>query len=224
VPEDHQLHDLDSVLDPLVSRVLRDWAAEHGLTLQLDRPLTNGLSGAQVVAVIERSAGRMPRKLIVKVCSDDDPGSRREPGRHATAMRDAPGFASRHLIGVAHDPVPLGDGRWLAFQYVAGGSLTEMRPLSALIDATARLDRNGGLTCTPGDLAAACRYVVGSVLRDWNDDATAEDVGADTFLRWHLERRHEPGGSLHEWATQNAPGLLTPAGDDQHSRRGPPTR
>jgi Ternary complex associated domain 9 len=207
LPQDFVSHDVSVALDERAARALRGWAVEHGVTLRLDRQLTAGQTEAQVLALIETADGRSAQKLILKVCSDDSDG-RREPGRHADALRvSPPGFARRHLIEMAHDPIPVGDGRWLAFQRVAGNGLTDMRPLSIVLDGAANL-RTGGASYGPQELTEACRSIVKSVLREWNPNAKVDVVPATTFLSWQMEQRLEPGGSLYKWAKATDPGLL----------------
>ncbi|MFI2506602.1 FxSxx-COOH system tetratricopeptide repeat protein [Streptomyces sp. NPDC018972] len=197
---------LPRVRDPGARRALEEWLAGTGTVLSYAGWEDAGNSGAQVFAAYaqRRHGGRLTdaRKLVVKVLPPR-PASVREPQRHARAEElSTPYFVERFLARrlPGYAPVPLGDNGWIMFQEIAGGSLTDHRPLSALMES--------GTVSGPA-IAALCGRVVESVLNEWNTPQTLRfhrGTVADV-LTGLLGPRIEEGGTLHTWARHD-PGLL----------------
>ncbi|MGW4907121.1 FxSxx-COOH system tetratricopeptide repeat protein [Streptomyces sp. NPDC004270] len=194
------------VRDPDARRTLDAWLARTGTVLSYAGWEDAGNSGAQVFAVYaqRRHEGRDTdaRKLVVKVLPPRAQ-SVREPQRHARAEElSTPYFVERRLARQLPDypPQPLGDNGWIMFQEIAGGSLTDYRSLSALMES----DTLGGPV-----IAALCGQVVESVLNEWNTPQTLRfrQGTASDVLTGLLGPRIEEGGTLHTWARHD-PGLL----------------
>ncbi|MFJ9352022.1 FxSxx-COOH system tetratricopeptide repeat protein [Streptomyces sp. NPDC101237] len=194
------------IRDPKARRALEQWLARTGTVLSYAGWEDAGNSGAQVLAVYaqRRDGGRHTdaRKLVLKVLP---PRAQtvREPQRHARAEElSTPYFVERRLTRLLPDypALPLGDNGWIMFQEIAGGSLTDHRPLSALLES----ESLGG-----PEAAALCRQVVESVLNEWNTPQTLSfhRGTASEVLTGLLGPRIEPGGTLHTWAAHD-PGLL----------------
>lgn len=194
------------VRDPEARRTLEAWLARTGTVLSYAGWEDAGNSGAQVFAVYarRRHEGRLTdaRKLVVKVLPPRA-SSVREPQRHARAEElSTPYFVERRLARQLPDypPQPLGGNGWIMFQEIAGGSLTDYRSLSALMES----ETVGGPA-----IAALCGRVVESVLNEWN---TPQTLGfhrgtVSDVLTGLLGPRIEEGGTLHTWARHD-PGLL----------------
>ncbi len=204
---------LRAELDPPAAHALAAWCSQTEISLRLARRLTGGRSAALVAAVLEQSPGGA-RQLIMKL--DRAPGSADEPepgefAQHERALRDAPDFAGRHLTRPVHQPVPIGDGRWFAFQRVAGGSLRDPITLHTLLDAVlhpprpsrAAAGRDAGprpLFPSPRpaaeDFAAASGTIIRSVLDGWVGRAQLPSMDVPDILRHQLGHRLAPGGAL----------------------------
>ena len=127
--------DLEASFDQETARALRVWAGSVNRRVSVpSRPWSGaGHSGALLAAVTlgpaDTSAPGAVQKLIVKVCPAGL--SADETRRHQAAWDSAPQFAKRHLVRQPYPPYPIGDGRSLMFQEIAG-SLEEVTPLSLL--------------------------------------------------------------------------------------------
>ncbi|KUL40538.1 hypothetical protein [Actinoplanes awajinensis] len=125
---------LAEVLGDVAASGLRRSATLRHRRVDLAEPrwVARGYSGAVLVAVVERSlppAPHVPSKYVVKLCPAD--GRQREASRHHAAWQLSPqGFADRHLVQVAGDPIGLPDGGVLLLQNIAGDTLTGCRPMS----------------------------------------------------------------------------------------------
>ncbi|MFD9122344.1 FxSxx-COOH system tetratricopeptide repeat protein [Streptomyces bottropensis] len=197
---------LRRVRDAEARRRLETWLAGTGTVLSYAGWEDAGNSGAQVFAVYaqRRHEGRLTdaRKLVVKVLPPRATAVR-EPQRHARAEElSTPYFVERRLARQLRDypPQPLGGNGWIMFQEIAGGSLTDYRSLSALMES----ETVGGPT-----IAALCGRVVESVLNEWNTPQTLRfrRGTASAVLTGLLGPRIEEGGTLHTWARHD-PGLL----------------
>jgi hypothetical protein len=129
--------ELAQALAPEVTEALVKWQAESETTIVFDRWLVPGLSGA-LVASVALSGKLGPRKVIMKVCP---PGQTtgKEPTRHQKALDEAPEeFAAHHLVRQPIAPVKARKGGWaVMFQEIAGGSMRNVRALSALRQSVA---------------------------------------------------------------------------------------
>lgn len=171
------LADFPEVVDRLgrdVADALADWAALNDQTVRLLLPFWlppgKGHTGA-VLAALE--VAPPPRVVILKVLPEGI--HRREPGRHARALRTAPAeFAARHLVEQVFAPYPSKGGGALMFQGVAGGGLRDAVPLSALAGR---------------EFAQTCATVTRGILTEWNATAkTPERMRSSAFLRQELEK------------------------------------
>ncbi|MDX3638309.1 FxSxx-COOH system tetratricopeptide repeat protein [Streptomyces sp. MB09-02B] len=196
---------LRRVRDPDARRKLEE-LAQAGTVLSYAGWEDAGNSGAQVFAAYAQRLveGRLTdaRKLIVKVLPPRA-ATIREPQLHARAEElSTPYFVQRRLARQLPDypPQPLAGNGWIMFQEIAGGSLTDYRSLSALMED----ETVGGST-----IAALCGRVVESVLNEWNTPQTLcfRRGTASDILTSLLGPRIEEGGTLHTWARHD-PGLL----------------
>ncbi len=124
--------ELAAYFDTAVAAALRDWeeGSRGEVSLPRSRWRAKGYTAAELAAIVVALPGQGPQKLIVKV----HPGGRyaRETGRHAEAIATSGVFAEQHLVRQPFLRHPVGDGRYLMFQDIAGGDLLESRPLSEL--------------------------------------------------------------------------------------------
>jgi len=195
---------------------LAESAALRGTRYRYAGWFVNGRSTANVAAVYEVGGGSA-RKLILK---HDMADSRRldlaEYARHHGALTDAAEFAERHLIAPVGEPVRVGDGSWITFQEVAGGSFKDYRVLSALLAGVPQAKVTGvdpGLVslCDRASFAAVCTAVVHGLLADWAGKPTMVEVPVADVMRRHLQHRLEPGQPLHaEAARWTEPWLTLP--------------
>jgi hypothetical protein len=174
------------------------WMRQTGVTLQYAEWSGAGNTDARLYAVFGHRPGDRLRKLIIKVISpDDDPV--REPGLHASAQTYSPEeFCRLHLVRQPWDPVAFGDGGWIMFQGLAGGSLNNRRSLAAVLDESLRdgaaLDR----------VAETCGEVVACALGEWNrSTGPIHRLAVPEFLGRILGLRLAPGGRLEQWARAN---------------------
>ncbi|MEO3808356.1 hypothetical protein ABGB17_05075 [Sphaerisporangium sp. B11E5] len=193
--------ELAAGLGPAAASVLSQWAEMEGYTFKLIRWLLNGRSTAQVAVVREaHSAGY--RNLILKV--DHVPADRAglsERRRQVEAFQQAPeGFPEAHLARTAHQSLPVGEGRWIVFQEVAGPAMERTIMLSTLLEAV----RSG--QDSPELFTSACETIVHSVLDAWavHPAAFAEDMTASEFLRHVLVDKLRPGTKLQTLAAAPA--------------------
>jgi hypothetical protein len=128
--------DLEAGFDQDTARALRAWADRLNRSVSLpSRPWrgaghTGALVGAIVLGPADAATAGKIEKLIVKV-SPAGRSADEETRRHEAAWQSNPGFAQRHLVRQPYPPHPIGDGRLLMFQAIAG-NLREITPASLL--------------------------------------------------------------------------------------------
>ncbi|MER7007493.1 tetratricopeptide repeat protein [Dactylosporangium sp. NPDC000555] len=188
---------LASLLDPQVAEALREWAMAGGGVVQAPSPgwSASGYTGAVVAVILfeeRRPDGAWSSdKQIIKVIPA---GEERETGLHEEAWRHNQSFAKRHLVRQRGRPWPVGDGRYIMFQDIAG-DLLDYCPVD-------RLD---------GDVQAVCCAAVARlVLTDWNgnrwpDRPTRTRKLVGDYLRHELRKRID---KIEQWAEQQ--GLARP--------------
>jgi tetratricopeptide (TPR) repeat protein len=175
--------------------------------LHLERQLTDGYTEALVMVVYAEGGDEAARKLVLKV-GPTTGGS--EPDRHNAALAASnTAFAESHLVQQPFAPIDLGDGWTAMFQDIAGGSLTEFRPLKDLEATTS--------------LASAVRVVCDAVLVEWDTASRIHSMGLKEFLVTHVRRKLEDDGSLSQWVRSQfgEKALSAPAlrfSDDELSR------
>jgi hypothetical protein len=212
--ERREVSDLQELIEQLgeaAGQCIYDWQQQINTKLILLECLTNGFTDAKVAVAMERPATGHPRKLVLKVCPPEDGTDRaHEPSRHAQALQYAPDFADEHLVDMLHEPLHVGDGVWVTFQALAGYSLRDTPPLSALLQGVANSGDGPEPPCTADELASVCGMIVRSLLDDWpaQCSSSAGPVGVGSFLEQQLRGRHQPSGSLHRWAKSHLPELL----------------
>jgi hypothetical protein len=189
-------------LSSAAADALAESAALRGVQYRYAGWFVNGRSTANVAAVYEVGAGPA-RKLILK---HDVADSARlhlaEFARHHAALADAPAFAERHLTAPAGEPIRVGDGSWITFQDVVGGSFTDYRVLSALLAGVpqaqvAGVDPRLVTACDRESFAAVCTAIVRGLLADWAGKPALEEAPVGEVLRRHLLHRLDPGQALH---------------------------
>ena len=188
--------ELAAYFDTAVAAALRDWeeGSRGEVSLPRSRWRAKGYTAAELAAIVVALPGQGPQKLIVKV----HPGGRyaRETGRHAEAIATSGVFAEQHLVRQPFLRHPVGDGRYLMFQDIAGGDLLESRPLSEL----------------PAEgLVAVCDQVARSLLEDWNDQGWRKlSSTAAAYVAAELKDLDEEG-SARRWGEPFS--LLDPSCD-----------
>jgi hypothetical protein len=220
----------DDFLDPELARglgnaapALREWGRLKEIRYRHDRWLTNGKSTALVAVVYEDDLQEGAQKLILKLdrISDEDLGTA-EYVRQRRAWLEAPDFANRHLAQLAsagHDLVRVGEGRWILFQKIAGGSVDHLDVLTKYL-ASARIGGGpisaGGsvrrtVTCDSAAFAAMCGKIVDRVLTGWQGKPALERRSAPAFIADHLSGRQSRKGILRNAAAAlTAPALQLP--------------
>src|SRR5262249_21448045 len=135
-----------------------------------------------------------------------------EAGRHARALRDAPGFTD-HLVAQVHGRYPVRDGRFLMFLEFAGG------PRDTVTIADLPAER----------LTEACRDAIDLVLTEWNSlgsptPATATATVRDYLgleLRHALDRGEQARRWLEEAGVYDDPSGWISLGDSSHRQPNP---
>lgn len=184
---------LESHFDPAALTALRQWAEGKGGSARLPAQLwrAGGLSGSMLVAIVLDQPGPrgapVGRKMIVKVLPAGPYA--RETGLHEHAWIFDRRFAEKHLVRQLDARYPVGDGRFLMFQELAGplGDLHTLRSLP------------------PEVQAGACGAVAHLILHHWNalpDQHPAGLVGADEYLRTELRDALGTGRSARRWSEQ----------------------
>lgn len=180
--------DLEASFDQETARALRAWAGSMNRRVSVpSRPWSGaGHSGAQLAAVMlgpaDTSAPGRVQKLIVKVCPAGL--SAEETRRHQAAWDSSAEFAKRHLVRQPYPPYPMGDGRSLMFQEIAG-SLQEVTPLS-LLPSSHR--------------PAVLRETARLVLAEWNTRGPLQyTTSATDYLRMELRDGLAATGPAHHW-------------------------
>lgn len=215
----------DDVLDAELVRALgpaatalREWGALKRIRYSHHRWFTNGRSTALVGIVYEEDRDEGTTKVILKM--DRLAGDRLEAaeyGRQRDAVRESPEFARKHLARLAepgHDLVRVGEGWWIVFQSIAGGSVEDLDVLTKWLASV----RSGGpvgtdtnprrsVSCDGDTFAGICGGIVHSVLAEWQDGKPATTrMSVPEFLGTHLADRHHRPGRLHDAvATMTAP-------------------
>ncbi|GAB1821037.1 hypothetical protein [Herbidospora sp. RD11066] len=188
-------------LGPAAALVLAQWAEMEGYGFKLVRWLANGRSSAQV-AVVREAHQTGYRLLILKIdLIRYDRLHLSERRRQLDAFAESPrGFPARHLAETAHQSLPVGDGRWIVFQTLAGHSLESLVTLGVLLEA---LRRGEGSAET---FTSASERVVRSVLRDWavHPMPKVADMTAASFLQHALTDKLRPETPLTSLAADLA--------------------
>lgn len=181
---------------------LNESATLRGVHYRYAGWFVNGRSTANVAAVYE--VGSVPaRKLILKHdVADSAQLHLGEFARHHAALADAPAFAAEHLTPPRGEPIRVGDGSWITFQEVVGGSFVDYRVLSALLAGVpqakvAGVDPRLVSPCDRGTFAGVCTAVVRGLLVDWAGKPTLHEVPVAEVMRRHLLHRLDPGQPLH---------------------------
>lgn len=185
---------LASGLDRAARAALSGWARMEGSAFRLDRWMNNGKSGAVVAVVDEENEFEGARRLVLKIDEEGD-FERPEYTQQKKARADSPDFAREHLATAVHQPIAVGDGRWIVFQEVAGGSMRTYGVLTRLLDAAT------GADATDADaeaFARACRTVVHSTLRDWAVIPRRTPMTASEYVREHVGPRLNRPGRLRD--------------------------
>lgn len=145
---------LEGHLGPDLSLALAEWQDRENAKVLMSAVFETGLTKAIVVSVGIDREGEMPRKCILKAIPAGDHGVS-EADSHAAALASGPAaFATEHLVEQPFGPVASEGGGVLLFQAVAGGNLSEFRPLATLWNNET--------------LPAVARAVSESLLEDWN--------------------------------------------------------
>lgn len=184
--------ELRALLGEPVAMALRAWAQPLRQLVGLPlRPWSaSGYTGAVVTAIVLRQQrgdqAWGEQKLIIKVVPA---GQEWETGLHQEAWRQNRSFAERHLVRQPYHPVPVGDGRVILFQEIAGDQF-DCRPVDKV-----------GAEQQAVWYAATARLV----LTDWNGDRwpehpTSTRAMVDDYLRHELRR---PIGKIERWADEN---------------------
>ncbi|MEU0543898.1 hypothetical protein ABZ319_28945 [Nocardia sp. NPDC005978] len=206
--------DLYDGLEPDVADCLRQWADLHKRDYELGRWLVNGRSKQPVAIVCESDQRtRRARILVVKVLSaHDDSVVNLEYARHFEAIDQSPDFAAKHLSTFVYDAIPAPRGQWITFQTVVGGDWRNTHVLTVLLRRMlaihdeyepSGIDR---IDCSAEVFVAACRAVVGAVLREWAGPpflppAKVKWTVAEFFHR-HLFEQLTPGDRLGDWSAR----------------------
>jgi hypothetical protein len=209
----------DDVLDPELVRALgaaapalREWGALKQIRYRHHRWFVNGKTTALVGVVYEEDLQEGATKVILKL--DRVAGERLDAAeyvRQRAAVRDSPAFAERHLARLAepgHDLVRVGQGWWIVFQTIAGGSVDDLDVLTKWL-ASARSGRPVGtgtnprrtVTCDEDTFARLCGHIVHCVLEGWQGRPGLDAMSVPSFLARHLGGRHRLDGLLRDAAT-----------------------
>ncbi|MFI7662856.1 hypothetical protein ACIBTW_28660 [Micromonospora parva] len=197
---------------------LTESATLRGVRYRYAGWFVNGRSTANVAAVYEVGL-RPARKLILKHdVADSAQLHRAEFARHHAALADAPDFAERHLTAPDGEPIRVGDGSWITFQEVVGGSFVDYRVLSALLAGVpqakvAGVDPRLVTPCDRGSFADVCTAVVRGLLAGWAGKPTLHEMPVAEVLRRHLLHRLQPGQALHAEAARWPARWLVLAGE-----------
>lgn len=176
-----------------VAAEIAEWQAARRLEIILDRWLTTGHTPAPVATAGIHGPELDALKVILKLCPPD-PYLAREPKRHLEALERSPAaFATSHLVRQPLAPVQLSESKWwLLFQEVAGGSLVDVRPLSAFWDNEA--------------LPRVVANLVSGLLADWNPKKQLVQTDVPEFFRRVLETRLDSRGPITLWAAREGVG------------------
>ncbi|GGM76374.1 hypothetical protein ACFFX1_52755 [Dactylosporangium sucinum] len=193
---------LAAKLGPAAAQALGESAALRRVQYRYAGWFVNGRSTANVGAVFEVGAGSARKLMLKHDVADSTQLHRAEFARHQEALDDAPDFAKAHLVAPVGEPVRVGDGSWITFQNIVGGSFTDYRVLSAMLAGVPEakvdgVDHRLVTPCDRGSFAAVCTAVVRGLLADWAGEPVMEAVAVGEVLRRHLLHRLEPGQPLH---------------------------
>jgi hypothetical protein len=200
-----EIVDTDDVLDDDLRKSLpADCidAMERALLLRRSRlryvrALDGGFTDARVLVVVNPGGDLGASKMILKV---DRVGlASAEADLHAAACAADSEFTARHLVDQPLPPIDLGGGWTAMFQSIAGGSFSDYRTLSAILDTAA----------VPDVVGQVCE----TVLTGWRPLPELEMIDIATFIRQHVRRKLDDDGSLSRWVTeQYGAGALSAAG------------
>ncbi|MEM8728730.1 MAG: hypothetical protein AAGF79_02340 [Pseudomonadota bacterium] len=171
--------------DRIIARLRRDWGV--GDELYLNRLLGNGRSGAHVY-VADVSCPEFTGQAILKLDRVSDSGQQEklESALHAEAIRDAPGFAERHLPRIIHS---IHDADTLAILSTIAGRGLEYADAWHDISYDRQLQ--------------AIRYVARDLFEEWNHDYVLSPglLMPQALLKSWLGYRLDPaeGGRIHSF-------------------------
>ena len=197
---------------------LAELAALRGLQYRYAGWFVNGRSTANVAAVYAVGAGATRKVMLKHDMADSSRLHLAEYARHHDARREATEFAERHLIAPVGEPIRVGDGTWITFQEIAGGSFQDYRVLSALLAGVPQAKVSGvdpGLVspCDRDSFAAVSAAVVRGLLADWAGKPELVEMPVADVLRRHLQHRLDPGQPLHAEASRWPEPWLTLPGE-----------
>jgi hypothetical protein len=198
--------ELRAGLGPAATAALGEWATQSDVTFRLGYWLTNADSITKVGLVREDGDGGT-RNIILKLDGVRG-GSCRERGgtglgefaRQRRAIQGRRRFAARHLVEPVHLPLRVGDGTWLLFHEVAGGSIRDFATLGNVLDGLLRPEprsatRPGSpvVSCDAEGFARTCADLVRSILVEWTQQPRIVTATVPEFLDWHMYEGDEGG-------------------------------
>lgn len=158
------------------------WQERNECKLHLVRALTSGYTDAFVGVVVahDETGGR---KIILKV----DQGSIADESQvHETALRTAPTtYAQDHLVTQVFAPLRLDNDWFVMFQGVAGGGLTDYKPLSVY--------------SRRAELSQLLPNIASSVLHDWTPSPQVQEVSLRHFMELHVRKKLSEEGVVRDW-------------------------
>jgi hypothetical protein len=185
---------LDKCFDEAEAESVRMWARSLDMEPRLPSKswTAQGRSGSRLVAIVVKTRGTgSVTKMIVKVLPRNHYAT--EPERHARAWECDPSFAKRYLVQMIGSWYPVGDGRFLMFQKIAG-NLDDARTLGQL----------------PSHLrATASACVVRLLLAEWNRVSATSPLPGTKTATVHEYLRDElriPADEVTAWATAHGLG------------------
>lgn len=168
--------------EPVVHGLIK-WQQEHSCKLRLIRKFTTGYTEAFVglVAANDATGGR---KVILKA----DRGSLNdEAAAHSAAMRYAPPkFSQDHFVTQEYEAIRLPENWFVMFQGIAGGGISELKPLSVYTGRSTLRD--------------IMPRIADSVMNEWNPAPILTSSTIGEFLDWHVKNKLRPDGRLWKWA------------------------
>ncbi|MFC7760844.1 hypothetical protein ACFQY4_24580 [Catellatospora bangladeshensis] len=200
------------MLPARAAAALWQFAVQSGTAFELARPYPNARSGAVVCAVREHHHYTGVRKIILKLDTVRDAArAHGEYVQQQRAVHEGGGFARRHLVQPAREPVRVDDKLWFTFQELATGEATDvgladLEVLTALLEAA----RTGS---DEESLPTACAHIVRSVLGEWAAHRDTKIMDVPAFLRLHVRDRLGPGGDLHALASTRTAATLELPGE-----------
>lgn len=161
---------------------LARWQERTHCKLHLVRTLTNGFTDA-FVAVVTANDPHGGRKLVLKAARGH---ATNEAKAHEAALRDAPEkFAQDHLVVQEFEPLVLADDWFVMFQGVAGGGLSDYKPLSTY--------------SRRAELSQLMVKIARSVVHEWSPSPSVRELSILDFLGFHVREKLAEGGTLRAW-------------------------